>query len=146
MPRYYFNLVTTRSVIVDPDGTELPDEVAARGHARAVADELMRHRDRTIRAWRLDVRDEKRQPLFGVLFASVDHGLNHLDADLRCRVETLCASVSKLADTMRKVQFTVLSIEAAKRRAREKPYLATYDGIPVETGAADAPSRPEDTG
>src|SRR3954469_18083693 len=72
MTRYFFNLWTSKQLLLDTEGTALPDETAARAHARAVARGLMRNRAPNTRSWRLDVRDGDGEACFSLLFASVD--------------------------------------------------------------------------
>jgi hypothetical protein len=50
---------------------ELPDRIAARRHAVAVAKELMRHQEAQTLLWRIQVCDDYLRPLFEVFFAYV---------------------------------------------------------------------------
>jgi hypothetical protein len=57
MPTYHFHLRTKEGTVLDPDGTELPNDALAHGHAGMVAGELMQGREPRTRYWRLDVYD-----------------------------------------------------------------------------------------
>jgi hypothetical protein len=63
---FYFVLKTPRQTIPDTEGQELVDEGAARLHAVAVAQQLMRNREVDARAWRVQVCDDYLRPLFEV--------------------------------------------------------------------------------
>ena len=73
---FYFVLKAGRQTIPDPEGQELIDEAAARLHALAVAQQLMRHRETDTRGWRIQVCDDYLVPLFEVFFAEVDQSLD----------------------------------------------------------------------
>jgi hypothetical protein len=70
MPRYFFNLTDGRKFIPDADGTELPDDHAARAHAFRVMRELARNREEQTSAWRLVVCERHGTPCFELAFAS----------------------------------------------------------------------------
>src|SRR5215475_5357983 len=61
MPRYYFNLKKREGTLLDPDGTDLPDEAAARKHALQVMRELMHNAHVRTRAWRISRQNCARQ-------------------------------------------------------------------------------------
>ncbi|MBW8813452.1 MAG: hypothetical protein JF588_08505 [Caulobacterales bacterium] len=70
MPRFFFD-VHDGSSSIDDDGTELPDEAAARRAAaelagRMLADEADKFWDGD--KWCVDVRDERGGKLFGLTF------------------------------------------------------------------------------
>ena len=91
MPTYWFNLKTRDGTIIDPEGTDLPNDASAYAYAETVARELMAHRELQTRSWRLEVRDSGGLPKFDLLFASIDETLSHLTPELRSSVEGLCA-------------------------------------------------------
>ncbi len=66
MPRYFFN-VHDESSNLDTEGKELPNNEAAWREATIVAGELFRNIDGKFRPgqeWRLEVTDERRNPLY----------------------------------------------------------------------------------
>jgi hypothetical protein len=75
MPKFYFS-VADNTVLEDTDGTELPDVAAAREHARAVASELMHHRDEMCGQawdeWTMVVKDEKGAEVFSFPIAETE--------------------------------------------------------------------------
>ena len=115
MPHYFFHLKGNRRTIPDPSGTELPDERAARAHGCQVARELMRHREFSTRAWRLDVCDEKDNFCFDVLFASVDDTIALLAPDLRSSVEAVYRNAASLGDAVRQIEATLLQLRSTLR-------------------------------
>src|SRR5262245_19690696 len=104
MPLYFFNLKDGRGVIPDPDGTELGDDASARAHATEVARELLHRREKTCRAWRLQVCDAERRPLFEVLLAEADESLDHLSPELRTRLNTVYVKTGGLNDAIEDVR------------------------------------------
>jgi hypothetical protein len=83
MPRYFFNLYDGRNIIPDQEGTDLPDDDAARTHAFRVMRELARNREERTRAWRLVVCEEDQTTCFELAFAPLD--------DTRYRYPPRCA-------------------------------------------------------
>jgi hypothetical protein len=75
MPRYFFNLNDGRKVVPDRDGTELPDNHAARAHASRVMRELARNREELTSAWRLLVSEGRGRPCFELAFAPMDDSM-----------------------------------------------------------------------
>jgi hypothetical protein len=111
MPFYFFHLKNNGATIPDPKGVELPGEKAARVHARRVARELMRNREFSTRTWRLDVRDDKGNFCFDLLFASVDDSIAHLAPDLRSSLEDVCRNAASLGDAVDQVRATLLQLK-----------------------------------
>ncbi len=124
MPAYHFHLVTLDGRVLDLEGTEFSDEGAARGHARQVACELMRHRERETRPWRVEVTDSAQRPCFDLLFASVDSTIDHLTPELRASVENLCTQSASLAETFRAVSNALVAANATRVRIEGRPHLA----------------------
>ena len=67
MPKFFFS-IADNAVLEDTDGTELPNVEAAREHARAVAGELMIHRDGMLghawNEWIMVVKNDKGDEVF----------------------------------------------------------------------------------
>jgi Domain of unknown function (DUF6894) len=77
MPMFYFDLRphdAANKTIADPDGTDLPDQDAARKHANTVARELIYRSERLCSSdwstWTMSVQDDKGTELFS--FAMTD--------------------------------------------------------------------------
>ena len=129
MTTFYFNLKDCRTVIPDLDGTELPDEGAARAHAVIVAREAMRNNEVRTRNWRIQVCGENRTPLFEILFASVDETIDHLPGDLRNSLENVSTKFASLADTIHDVRMSMLELRTTLARAEGVPHLAALNGL-----------------
>jgi hypothetical protein len=127
--RLSFHLATLDNRVLDLNGTELPDETSAREHARQVARELMRHRERQTRPWRVEVTDSARRPCFELLFASVDSTIDHLTPELRASVENLCTQSASLAETFRAVTNTLVALNATLARIGGRPRLAALPSV-----------------
>ena len=128
MPRYCFNLRDGGAGVTDPEGTVLPDEVAARAYATYVARELMARAEVKRRHWQLDVSDESGKVLFHVPFVAADDTIDHLSLRTRRLVERLCERQRELAETMFAVRLTILRSKAVCARSQGKPYLAAEFG------------------
>ena len=152
MPTYWFNLKTMDGTIIDPEGTDLLNDASAHAYAKAVARELMAHQEQQTRSWRLEVRGSGPLPKFDLLFASVDETLSHLTPELRSSVEGLCASSASVAEGIREIKLTILTVKATMARSKRALYLAavngaavrynrgSYDGAPSGECGAEAPS------
>jgi hypothetical protein len=121
MPRYFFNLNDGRKIIPDLEGTELPDDDSARGHAAQVARELARNREDDTRSWRLAVCDAEGTLGFELLFASMDEAISQLPPALRFTFADAGGSTASLNEAMEQVRMTLLSYEggdlgSARRR------------------------------
>jgi hypothetical protein len=124
MARYYFDLKNSEGTLLDTDGTELPDETAAREHACQVALELMRNASVRTRMWRLTVSDQDRMSCFECLFASHDESIAHLTPELRSSVETVCRGHAALTDAIVDVRSTILQIRGTLARSDETVNVA----------------------
>src|SRR5262249_47287147 len=93
MPLCYFVLKDGRQIIPDRDGEEFADRGAARGHAVAVARELMRNGSLHVHNWRLQVCDEYLWPAMNCcslrlttlcrIFRSSIEGRSNIPAEIR---------------------------------------------------------------
>jgi|SRR5215467_13740169 len=128
MPRYYFNLKKREGTLLDPDGTDLPDEAAARKHALQVMRELMHNAHVRTRAWRLAVMDQDRNPCFELLFASHDGSMAHFTPELRSSIEMVCRRQASLTDTIVDVRATMLQLRGTLARSDGRPYVAAENG------------------
>ena len=128
MPRYYFHLKRRADTLFDTDGTDLPDEAAARDHALGVMSEVMRNANVRTRAWRLAVMDQDRQSCFELFFASYDDSMAHLTPELRSSIELVCRRNASLTDAITDVRATMLQIRGTLARSEGRPYVAADNG------------------
>jgi hypothetical protein len=135
MALYYFDVNDGRRVLVDPEGTELPDEAAAREHATQVARELMRNAKPHVRFWRVQVRDSDREIRADLLFASVDDRFDSLSGELRQSVDQLHRGMVSLEDSIHTVRMSLHRVRATLARADRVPYMAAVDGERVDPAA-----------
>lgn len=131
MPLFYFNLQTNSGLIRDPDGTELPDEAAAREHAAVVACELLRNRRIQARSWRLNVCDASHQLRINVILAEFDEGLASLASPFRETVVDGYLQSASLRDAIQDLNRTLLQIKGTIARSKQQPYLAAIEGVLV---------------
>jgi Domain of unknown function (DUF6894) len=131
MSRYYFNLKLPGETLLDPEGTDLPDEEAALDHARRVVRELMHNAQVRTRLWRLAVSDEDRLPCFELLFAAFDDSLLHLIPELRSSVEMVRSRHASLIDAIVDMRMTMLQVKGTLARANGTPYIAAGGGRPL---------------
>jgi hypothetical protein len=128
MPTYYFNLKGQHGRYLDPSGTELPDHVQAKEHARRVALELMQRRETKTRSWRLEVCDASRTPICELLFATVDPLLAQLTPNFRATVEQVSARTGGVTDAIIDVRNSLHQLRGTLAKSNGEPYLAALDG------------------
>src|SRR5689334_17459576 len=107
MSRYYFNVINCEETLLDSEGTELPDNEAARAHAHQVIAELMRNSGTRTRLWRLAVNDHNLRPCFECLFASHDEAIAHLKPEFRSSVEMARRKEVALTDAIIDVRASI---------------------------------------
>lgn len=140
MPLYYFNLKDRHEIIIDPEGTELADETEAREYAGQVARELMQNRPAATAAWRLQVCDAGRCPLFELLFATLGYANQPLD--LRRTFIGISSNLASLYDTITDLRMTLRRIDNAMARAQGAPYLATLNGTRIDPATPQQSAEP----
>jgi hypothetical protein len=128
MPRYCFNLRDGAAGVMDPEGTVLADEAAAKAYATCIARELMARFEVQRRHWQLDVSDESGKVLFHVPFVDADDTIDHLSPKTRRLIERLCERQRELAETMFAARLIILRSRAVCARSQGKPYLAAQFG------------------
>jgi hypothetical protein len=128
MPLYYFNLRDGSAGVIDPEGTILPDDAAARAYALRVAHELMAHAEAKRRHWQLDVSDDSGEVLFHLPFVAADDTIHGLPATTRRLVERLCQEQRELAEAVFEARLMILRSRAVRARSRGKPYLVAEFG------------------
>jgi hypothetical protein len=117
MPLFYFTLKAGQKTIPDPEGQELADMSAARLHALVVARQLMRHREKESRSWRIQVCDDYLQPLFEVFFAEIDESFEGTPQHLQAAIEDVARMVAALDDCMVAMRVTLSDARAILVRA-----------------------------
>jgi hypothetical protein len=90
MPHFHFHLRARGMIHRDIDGTELPDVAAARAHAAAVADKLMRHLGAPARQWWMCVEDDAGEPQFDLLLVDLDASIAPYSPQMRLLVIETC--------------------------------------------------------
>jgi hypothetical protein len=128
MPLYYFNLDDGYQGIVDPEGTDLADESAARAHAVTVAQEIMAHAEAKTRHWLINVCDRDKERLFEVLFVTVDPTISHIRPEARRHIEESCVARRSLGRAAREAHATACRARAAIARSQGLPWLALVEG------------------
>lgn len=128
MMKYYFDLVAADQLIIDDDGTDLPDRGAAMQHARAVARETMKGAEISRRHWRLRLRDGEGTSAGSLLFASVDRTLDHLAPRLRQAVEDVCRRYAELSETAAELRMIMLETRGFLASYRRQPFLVAVGG------------------
>src|SRR5690349_17930492 len=128
MPRYHFHLRDYGNIHRDLEGTELPDVNAARAHAEAVAEELMRHSGFRARYWSLGVECGLGEPKFDLFFADVDKRLAKQPARRRVTDSETCRKIGALTDLCSAIRATAMESRILLARARRKPHLVYTGG------------------
>jgi hypothetical protein len=131
MPHYRFHLHDGYGGFDDNQGVDLPGRGYALAYARDVVTEMMRGREAETRSWCLNVYENQDERVFEILFASLDHTIDHLGPDLRMLVERASDRQRLLSEALYEINQTVRETRALVARARNKPYVATEGGVKV---------------
>lgn len=127
MPHYHFHLRADTTIHPDSDGSELQDGAAAREHAMAVADELMRHSSARSRHWSMIVTDARGERKFDLYFADVDPNLAPYPAMKRMAREN-CRRLAALTDVWCSARATLRESRLLLAKARGRPTLVYVKG------------------
>jgi hypothetical protein len=128
MPRFHFHLRCDATIHRDPDGTDCADVAAARAHALAVAEELMRNYERNARLWSMRVEDEAGKASFDLFFADVDTSLASHPPEVRALMNDICRRHGALIDALCTMRATLNEARMAIAGARGKPHLQSARG------------------
>jgi hypothetical protein len=128
MPQFHFHLRARGTIHRDLDGVELPDLAAAREHALAVTDELMRHSEGGTRSWSMCVEDANGERLFDLYFADVDPRMDPYPPEMRMFAVETCRRHGALIDAMCDLRTTLNETRMLLARARRRPYLLSIRG------------------
>jgi hypothetical protein len=131
MPRYTFKLSDDDDGVEDDFGVSLPNAEIAYKYACDVVRELMGHRERSTRHWRLDVYQDNDEQVFAIPFVKLDNTLDHLSQDLRALVERNAQRMRSFKDTYHNATITRRESQSLVARSRGKPYLAVDRGRKV---------------
>jgi hypothetical protein len=123
MPQFHFHLRARGTIHRDLDGTKLPDVSAAREHALAVTDELMRHSGGGTRNWSMRVEDENGEKIFDLFFADVDARMHPYEPQIQMLAAETCRRHGALIDALCDVRATIVETRMLLARARGKPIL-----------------------
>jgi hypothetical protein len=128
MPTYTFKLRSDAGWIADNIGTALADNASAYRYACSVAHELMRCREIETRHWLLEVYQDGKEPLFDILFASIDPTLDHLRREMRSLVESASERRRALKDVIHDIDLTLRESQALLARSEGRPHLISDNG------------------
>jgi hypothetical protein len=128
MPRYHFHLRVRGMMHRDLEGTDLPDVAAAREHAGAVADEMMRHSGAGTRHWSIRAEDADGKGQFDLFFADIDQRLAAYSPQMRLLVCETARRLGALTDLMSVARATQTESRVLLARARGKPQLVYARG------------------
>ncbi len=128
MPRYHFHLRDHGTIRRDLHGTELPGFDAARAHASAVAEELMRHSGFHTLYCSMLVEDGRGEQQFDLFFSDVDESLAEDSPTSRALASVTCRRAGALTDLRSAVRATIMESRILLARARRRPYLVYAKG------------------
>jgi hypothetical protein len=131
MPTYKFKLIDDGEGIEDDVGVSLPDAEIAYRYACDVARELMDHRERKTRHWRLDLYEDDGEKVFDIPFAKLDRTLDALAPESRELVEQCAQRFRSLKDVYYDATLTRRESQSLVARSRGKPYLVADRGRKV---------------
>ena len=117
MPLYYFALKTEKETFADRQGHEFAGDAEACAHGTAVAQELMRNRERDTRFWSVVVYDDYLQPRTEIFFATVDRTIGRLPPAMHVSVEGVCRTVADLRKAIDGVEATLCDLRQTLDRA-----------------------------
>jgi hypothetical protein len=126
MPRYFFSLRNGDGEIREGEGQDLDDTEVAIGHAKDVAQELMKNRELQTRHWQLHVQAETGEVLARLCFAQIDPTLDHLGPEWRQAVVDISNKCLALCEVTSALRNTVRQSRALLARSRGQPYLITH--------------------
>jgi hypothetical protein len=133
MEKYYIDLLTQDTLMIDAEGICVPDSSAALGHARQVACELMRGVECSRRSWRLRIRGENGVIIDELLFASVDSTLDCFGPHLRGLIESVSWELGELNETVIEMNIQRYQFRAFLAALNRRPFLVQSDGRRVTT-------------
>jgi uncharacterized protein DUF6894 len=131
MPGYKFKLNDDSGGVEDDFGVNLPNVEIAHHYACDVVRELMDHRERKTRHWRLEVYQDNGEKVFDIPFAELDQTLDGLRPQSRALVALCALQVRALKDTHYDASLTRREARSLVARSRGKPYLAVDHGRKV---------------
>jgi len=110
VPLYHFVLKTRHDHVPDRDGSEWPNEAAAREEAVLVAHDLMRNQAVKRHAWRIEVCDEDLRPCSELLFAEFDETISHLPPELRDQHIVTSRRIAAFSDAVLTLRRTLVQV------------------------------------
>jgi hypothetical protein len=128
MTRYFFDLKDGGRGYYDDVGVELPSHTAAADYARLVAAELVKNREKKVRHWHIDVRNDEGRPIVGVALVTCDQTLAHLPSSLRAAVEDMAEKRCALEEAVTEATGTRRRARALIALSRGRPRLVSRHG------------------
>jgi uncharacterized protein DUF6894 len=129
MPRYKFKLNYGTGGVEDDLGVNLPNGEIAHRYACDVVRELMDHRERKTRHWRLEVYQDNGEKVFDIPFAKLDQALDGPRPQRQALVKPRAQQVRSVKDC---------NVTRRQARSRGKLYLV------VDIGSRTASPRGSD--
>jgi hypothetical protein len=123
MPRFHFHLRANGAIQRDQQGTELPNQAAAREYASTVARELMLHSGFRTCHWSLRAENEKAEAQFDLYFADVDPRLGACSAKVRTTASETCRRIGALTDVLCAARETLVESRLLLARTQGRPQL-----------------------
>jgi hypothetical protein len=123
MPRFHFHLRCDATIHRDPDGTDCADVAAAREHALAVAEELMRNYEHMARLWSMRVEDDSGKMSFDLFFAEFDTSLVLHPPEKRALMTETCRRHAATIDALCAIRATLSEARLAIAGLTPKPHL-----------------------
>ena len=117
MPLYHLVLKTRHDRVPDRDGSEWPNEAAAREEAILVAHDLMRNQEIKTHAWRIEVCDEDLRPCSELLFAELDERIAQWPPELREPHIVTSRRMAALSDAILALRGTLTEVSETLTRA-----------------------------
>jgi hypothetical protein len=107
---------------------DLPDDPSAAEHARCVAGELIRNREKRVRHWRIEVRNDEGVVIFSTPLLAYDRTLDHLAPLVRMLIERLVNRRAALQEAVAAARTTQRKSRALVSRSRGRPHLVAERG------------------
>jgi hypothetical protein len=127
MPRYKFKLNYGSGGVEDDFGVNLPNGEIAHRYACDVVRELMDHRERKTRHWRLEVYEDNGEKIFDIPFAELEQTLDDLHPQRQAPVKPCAQQVRAVKDC---------NVTRRQARSRGKLYLVVDNGSRTAPPAA----------
>jgi hypothetical protein len=127
MAQYFFDLRDWEPGL-NRVNLDLPDDRSAADHARCVAGELVKNREKRVRHWRIEVRNDQGERIFSTPLLAYDRTLDHLAPLVRLLIERLVNRRAALQEAIASARTTQRKSRALVSRSRGRPHLVAERG------------------